>query len=181
MKWQLGRRSGNVEDRRGSGMGIGGILLVVVVSMLMGKNPADVLNQVAGPDTAQTQASAVPADDQASQFVGSVLGSTEDVWGKVFQASGSNYAAPHLVLFSGAVASACGRASAAVGPFYCPNDQKVYLDTSFFQEMQAKLGGGGDFAEAYVIAHEVGHHIQVLTGTAQKIDALRARQHHGRR
>lgn len=183
MKWQLGRRSGNVEDRRGSGMGavgmggmgIGGILLVVVVSMLMGKNPADVLNQVAGPDTAQTQASAVPADDQASQFVGSVLGSTEDVWGKVFQASGSNYAAPHLVLFSGAVASACGRASAAVGPFYCPNDQKVYLDTSFFQEMQAKLGGGGDFAEAYVIAHEVGHHIQVLTGTAQKIDALRAR------
>jgi predicted metalloprotease len=183
MKWQLGRRSGNVEDRRGSGMGamgmggmgIGGILLVVVVSMLMGKNPADVLNQVAGPDTAQTQANAVPADDQASQFVGSVLGSTEDVWGKVFQASGSNYAAPHLVLFSGAVASACGRASAAVGPFYCPNDQKVYLDTSFFQEMQSKLGGGGDFAEAYVIAHEVGHHIQVLTGTAQKIDALRAR------
>jgi predicted metalloprotease len=183
MKWQLGRRSGNVEDRRGSGMGavgmggmgIGGILLVVVISMLMGKNPADVLGGVAAPSGEQTQANAAPVDDQTSQFVGSVLGSTEDVWGKVFQQSGSTYPPPHLVLFSGAVASACGRASAAVGPFYCPNDQKVYLDTSFFQEMQAKLGGGGDFAQAYVIAHEIGHHVQVLTGTAQKVDAMRAR------
>jgi predicted metalloprotease len=117
------------------GMGVGGILLVVV-SMLMGKNPADVLSQVAGPDNGQTQSNAVPADDQSAQFVGSVLGSTEDVWGKVFQASGSAYPAPHLVLFSGAVASACGRASAAIGPFYCPNDQQVYLDTSFFAEVR---------------------------------------------
>jgi predicted metalloprotease len=114
-------------------------------------------------------------DDQSSQFVGSVLGSTEDVWGSVFQKSGSTYPAPKLVLFSGAVASACGRASAAVGPFYCPSDKQVYLDTSFFKEMQARLGGGGDFAEAYVIAHEVGHHIQTITGVNQKVDALRAR------
>jgi predicted metalloprotease len=183
MKWQVGRRSGNVEDRRGQGMGavgmggmgIGGILLVVVISMLMGKNPADVLGGAAGPAPESGQANAAPVDDQTSQFVDSILTSTEDVWSKVFTASGSTYPPPHLVLFSGAVATACGRASAAVGPFYCPNDQKVYLDTSFFEEMRAKLGGGGDFAQAYVIAHEVGHHVQVLTGTAQMLDAMRAR------
>ncbi|MEO7252068.1 MAG: neutral zinc metallopeptidase [Arenimonas sp.] len=181
MKWQLGRRSENVEDRRGmgavgmGGLGLGGVIIVTVISLLLGKNPADVLSQVAGPPAEQAQPGAPPVDDQASQFVGNVLGSTEDVWGKVFQQSGRTYPPPHLVLFSNAVASACGRASAAVGPFYCPNDQKVYLDTSFFEEMRSKLGGGGDFAEAYVIAHEVGHHIQVLTGVAGKVDALRAR------
>ena len=186
MKWQVGRRSTNVEDRRGSGgmggmglggMGIGGILLVVVVSLLFGKNPLQVLGQVAeqSPSAQQAPGANPQANDEAYQFVGNILGSTEDVWGKFFQQSGSQYPAPTLVLFSGVVGSACGRASAAVGPFYCPGDRKVYLDTSFFNDMRTKLGAGGDFAEAYVIAHEVGHHIQTLTGTAAKVDALRAR------
>src|SRR3990167_11239573 len=187
MKWQLGRRSSNVEDRRGQGigakgiggLGIGGVLVVVVISMLMGKDPTEILGQVAqqqqqGSPT-QTQAQAAPVDDESSQFVGAVLGSTEDTWGKVFDANGSEYPAPKLVLFSGAVASACGQATSAVGPFYCPGDQQVYLDTSFFDEMRARLGGGGDFAEAYVIAHEVGHHVQTVNGVSAKIDALRAR------
>jgi predicted metalloprotease len=186
MKWQVGRRSSNVEDRRGAGggmggmglggMGIGGILLIVVISLLFGKNPLQVLGQVAGEAPTQTQGGVNPqANDEASQFVSSVLGSTEDVWGKIFQQSGAQYPAPKLVLFSGVVGSACGRASAAVGPFYCPGDKQVYLDTSFFNDMRTKLGAGGDFAEAYVIAHEVGHHIQTLTGTAGKVDQLRAR------
>jgi len=185
MKWQVGRRSSNVEDRRGSGgmgvggiggLGIGGILLVVVISMLFGKNPLQVLGQVAGEaPPSQTQGPNPQANDEASQFVASVLGSTEDVWTKVFQQSGATYPTPKLVLFSGMVGSACGRATAAVGPFYCPGDQQVYLDTSFFNDMRTKLGGGGDFAEAYVIAHEVGHHVQTLTGTAAKVDQLRAR------
>jgi predicted metalloprotease len=186
MKWQTGRRSSNVEDRRGSGggggiglggMGIGGILLIVVISLLFGKNPLQVLGQVAG-SMPEQQAPAGPnpqADDEASQFSATILGSTEDVWGQVFQQSGKQYPAPTLVLFSGVVGSACGRATAAVGPFYCPGDQKVYLDTSFFNDMRTKLGGGGDFAEAYVIAHEVGHHIQTLTGVSAKVDQLRAK------
>ena len=183
MKWQTGRRSTNVEDRRGGGgmgmglggMGIGGILLVVVVSLLFGKNPLQVLGQVAGDTPSQTQGPNPQANDEASQFSATILGSTEDTWGRVFQQSGAQYPPPTLVLFSGVVSSACGRASSAVGPFYCPGDQKLYLDTSFFDDMRTKLGGGGDFAEAYVIAHEVGHHIQTLTGTASKVDQLRAR------
>jgi len=159
------------------GLGLGGVAIVVVIALLMGKNPMELLGQVseqAGPAPAQTQPGATPANDQASQFVSAILGSTEDVWGKIFQQNGSTYAAPKLVLFSGAVASACGRASSAAGPFYCPGDRQVYLDTSFFEEMRSKLGGGGDFAEAYVIAHEVGHHIQTLTGVSNKVDAQRA-------
>jgi uncharacterized protein len=180
MKWQLGRRSSNVEDRRGmgvggvGGMGIGGVLLVTVIALLMGKNPLELLGAVQQ-QAPTAQQGAAPVDDENSRFVGSILGSTEDVWNQEFQRSGSQYPAPKLVLFSGMVASACGRASSAMGPFYCPGDRQVYLDTSFFQEMQARLGGGGDFAQAYVIAHEVGHHIQTITGTEQKVDALRAR------
>ena len=181
MKWQLGRRSSNVEDRRGmgaggiGGMGIGGVLLVTVIALLMGKNPLELLGAVQQQAPTPQQQGAAPVNDENSQFVGAILGSTEDVWGQEFQRSGSQYPAPKLVLFSGMVASACGRASSAMGPFYCPGDHQVYLDTSFFQEMQARLGGGGDFAQAYVIAHEVGHHIQTITGTGQKVDALRAR------
>ncbi len=184
MKWKVGRRSSNVEDRRGSGgmgvgglggLGIGGIVLVVVVSLLFGKNPLQVLGQVAGEGAPTQQGAPAPVNDEASQFVATILGSTEDVWGKVFQQSGSTYPAPKLVLFSGMVGSACGRASSAVGPFYCPGDRQVYLDTSFFNDMRTKLGAGGDFAEAYVIAHEVGHHIQTVTGTTQKVDQMRAR------
>ncbi len=183
MKWQIGRRSNNVEDRRGmgavgmGGMGLGGLLIVGVIALLMGKNPLEVMGQVAGQQapTEQTQPGAAPANDTDSQLASVVLGSTEDVWGQVFQKSGSQYPAPKLVLFSGAVRSACGTASSAVGPFYCPGDQQVYLDTSFFDEMRTKLGGGGDFAEAYVIAHEIGHHIQALTGVSDKVEKLRAR------
>ena len=180
MKWQLGRRSSNVEDRRGmgaggiGGLGIGGVLVVTVIALLMGKNPLELLGAVQQ-QAPTAQQGAAPINDENSQFVGAILGSTEDVWGQEFQRSGSQYPAPKLVLFSGMVASACGRASSAMGPFYCPGDHQVYLDTSFFQEMQARLGGGGDFAQAYVIAHEVGHHVQTITGTEQKVDALRAR------
>ena len=189
MKWNLGRRSGNVEDRRGQGpgggggmrLGLGGIVIVVIIAFVTGRNPLELLGLIAQqgqPGTEQTQpgsADAPPADDQAAQFVSTILGSTEDTWGKVFQQSGSAYPPPKLVLFSGAVASACGRATSAVGPFYCPGDRQVYLDTSFFDEMKARLGGGGDFAEAYVIAHEVGHHIQTITGVSEKVNAMRAR------
>jgi predicted metalloprotease len=156
------------------GMGIGGVLLVTVIALLMGKNPLELLGAVQQ-QAPTAQQGAAPINDENSQFVGAILGSTEDVWGQEFQRSGSQYPAPKLVLFSGMVASACGRASSAMGPFYCPGDHQVYLDTSFFQEMQARLGGGGDFAQAYVIAHEVGHHIQTITGTEQKVEALRAR------
>ena len=189
MKWNLGRRSSNIEDRRGQGpgggggmrLGLGGIVIVVIIAFVTGRNPLELLGLIAQqgqPGTVQTQpgsAGAPPADDQAAQFVSTILGSTEDTWGKIFQQSGNAYPAPTLVLFSGAVASACGRATSAVGPFYCPGDQQVYLDTSFFEEMKARLGGGGDFAEAYVIAHEVGHHIQTITGVSEKVNAMRAR------
>jgi len=191
MKWQVGRRSGNVEDRRGQGLGggggmrlgLGGIVIVVIFALITGRNPLELLGLLAQqdqPGTVQTQPgsaepAAPPADDQAIQFVSTILGSTEDVWSRIFQASGNTYPAPKLVLFSGVVASACGQASSAVGPFYCPGDRQVYLDTSFFDEMTSKLGGGGDFAEAYVIAHEVGHHIQTLTGVSDKMNSLRAR------
>ena len=190
MKWRSARRSSNVDDRRGMGpgggggggmkLGLGGIAVVVVIGLLMGKNPLEMLGLVAemqqqapaGPSGPQT---APPVDDEASQFVASILGETEDVWGAIFQASGETYPAPTLVLFSGRVNSACGGATAAVGPFYCPGDQQVYIDLSFFQQMQQRLGGGGDFAEAYVIAHEVGHHVQTLLGVSAKVQAARQR------
>jgi predicted metalloprotease len=179
MKWRVGRQSTNVEDRRGQGMGamgmggmgLGGLVLVLVVSLLFGKNPLELLGAVQSPD-ATTQTGEPPPPTEETQLVGAVLGSTEDVWGAIFRQSGAQYPPPKLVLFSNAVASACGRASSAVGPFYCPGDQQVYIDTAFFNEM-ARLGGGGDFAQAYVVAHEVGHHVQTLTGTADKVDTLR--------
>ena len=190
MKWRSARRSSNVDDRRGAGpgggggggmkLGLGGIAVVVVIGLLMGKDPLQMLGMVAemqqqapaGPAGPQT---APPVDDEASQFVASILGETEDVWGEIFKASGQTYPAPKLVLFSGRVNSACGGATAAVGPFYCPGDQQVYIDLSFFQQMEQRLGGGGDFAEAYVIAHEVGHHIQTLTGVSDKVNQVRQR------
>jgi predicted metalloprotease len=182
MKWRVGRQSTNVEDRRGQGMGamgmggmgLGGVALVVVVSLLFGKNPLEVLGAMSQ-QGAPAQTGEPPPPTEATQFVGTILASTEDVWTAVFKQGGSAYTPPHLVLFSGMVGSACGQASAAVGPFYCPNDQKVYIDTAFFDEMQARLGGGGDFAQAYVVAHEVGHHVQVLTGVAQQIEQARQR------
>ena len=190
MKWRSARRSSNVEDRRGMGpgggggmkLGLGGVAIVVVIGLLMGKNPMELLGllaevqQQAPAGPADTGApTAPPVDDEASQFVASILGETEDVWSAIFQASGQQYPPAQLVLFSGSVNSACGGATAAVGPFYCPGDRKVYIDLSFFQQMRDRLGGGGDFAEAYVIAHEVGHHIQTLTGVSAKVNEIRQR------
>lgn len=186
MKWRAARRSENVEDRRGQrmgggkagGLGIGGIVIVSLIALAMGKNPLELLGLLAQQGAPQAQQSGpeqstAPVDDTASQFIGAILGSTEDAWGGIFQQAGKQYPAPTLVLFSGEVASACGNATAAVGPFYCPGDRQVYIDTSFFEEMKTRLGGGGDFAEAYVIAHEVGHHIQTLTGVSAKVGQLR--------
>ncbi|MBW8310683.1 MAG: zinc metallopeptidase [Rhizobium sp.] len=183
MKWRSARRSSNVEDRRGRGpggggmkLGLGGIAAVVVIGLLLGKSPMEMLGLVAEVQQqapAGQQAPSAPINDEASQFIASILGETEDVWGAIFEASGTQYTPARLVLFSGQVQSACGGATAAVGPFYCPGDQQVYIDLSFFDQMQARLGGGGDFAEAYVIAHEVGHHVQTLTGVSARVNEIR--------
>lgn len=187
MRWRDGRQSNNVEDggsgggglRLGGGkLGIGGIAAVVVISLILGKNPLEMLglvnSVVGGGGPVATQSAAPSAENNANRaFVASILGETEDVWGAIFQANNAQYEQPKLVLFSGGVQTACGGASSASGPFYCPGDHKVYLDTSFFDEMRAKLGGGGDFAQAYVIAHEVGHHVQTLIGVSAKVNAAR--------
>ena len=185
MRWKDARESSNVEDDTGGGsriggahLGIGGIVVVVVLGLLMGKNPLEILSAVTQLNTGApvAQGPAQPSQENAAnrEFVAAILGETEDVWGGMFQAAGSQYEQPHLVLFAQGVQTACGGASSASGPFYCPADHKVYLDTRFFDEMRARLGGGGDFAEAYVIAHEVGHHVQNLIGvSAQVMDARR--------
>lgn len=185
MKWNRARRSENVEDRRGSGgmraaggLGVGGIAVVVVIGLLLGKSPGELLGLVAqlGSELpSQSQPAPAPGEDQAYEFIAAILGETEDVWTAVFASAGGRYAPPRLVLFDGMVTSACGSASAAVGPFYCPGDRQVYLDLSFFREMETRFGGGGQFAEAYVIAHEVGHHIQLLTGVSQQVQQARQR------
>ncbi|MFZ9311386.1 MAG: neutral zinc metallopeptidase [Arenimonas sp.] len=187
MKWRGQRESSNVEiggSGRGGGgglkMGLGGIVLVVILGLVMGKNPMEMLGLVAQMESSAPPAANAPADPNApvteeQQFSKVVLASTEDVWGRIFAASNQQYPPPTMVLFSGSVQSACGGATSAVGPFYCPGDRKVYLDTGFFDEMTAKLGGGGDFAQAYVIAHEVGHHIQTLTGVSDQVNQVRAK------
>jgi uncharacterized protein len=189
MKWRGARQSTNVDDRRGMGpvglggggmkLGLGGTVVLLVVGMIFGINPLEMLGLMGqaqqGAPQVQRDPNAPPATDEESQFVAAILGETEDVWSQVFQANGAQYPAPRLVLFSGAVQSACGGASAAVGPFYCPADQQVYIDLSFFEQMEARLGGGGDFAQAYVIAHEVGHHVQTVTGVSEKVNAVRMR------
>lgn len=188
MRWRGGAESENVEDRRGRGgpvmVGGGlGVLVLVVVFALMGGNPQQLLRllQQAAPPGGQGGAPNAPVDPandpqrELKQFVSVVLKDTEDVWTDLFQQMGSEYEKPKLVLFSGRVQSACGLASAAVGPFYCPADRKVYLDMSFFEEMKQKFNAPGDFAQAYVIAHEVGHHVQKLLGISDKVDAMRRR------
>lgn len=184
MKWRRARQSDNVEDRRGgrngggAKIGLGGIAIIVVIGLLMGKDPMEMLGMV-GEMQQQTPAGgagpAAPVNDEASQFIAAILGETEDVWAAAFAQSGSRYEPARLVLFSGRVQSACGSASSAVGPFYCPGDRQVYIDLGFFEEMKRRLGGGGDFAEAYVIAHEVGHHIQTLSGVSQRVNEARRR------
>ena len=182
MRWKLGRRSANVEDYRGGGgsplgggvgrLGIGGVIAVVVIGTLLGADPMQMLGMIAGVDGGGPQTPSTE-NTENREFVSAILGETEDVWGAIFQASGETYEQPKLILFAGRVQTACGGASSASGPFYCPGDHQVYLDTSFFEEMRAQLGGGGDFAEAYVIAHEVGHHVQTLTGVSAKVNDAR--------
>lgn len=182
MRWRGERQSQNVEDRRGrgpalgrgAGLGCGGLIVVLVISWLTGANPLQLLQiaeQIQPPaasvDAGPAQAG--PPGDELGQFAATVLGSTEEVWQKLFTAQGATYRPPRLVLFDGAVESACGLNSAAVGPFYCPGDQKVYLDLSFFDELSQRFGAPGDFAAAYVIAHEVGHHVQNLLGYSEAV------------
>lgn len=182
MRWRGRRGSSNVEDRRGRGgavvAGGGGLLLVgfVVIALCMGADPATLFRAVQHVEVQAPNGEAPPPEnDEASQFVSVVLADTEDVWGELFAQMGARYREPTLVLFRGRVESACGFQSAAVGPFYCPLDQKVYIDLSFFDEMDRKLGAPGDFAQAYVIAHEVGHHVQKLLGTSDQVNRLRQR------
>ena len=181
MRWQDYRRSDNVEEGSSSGPSMfggglrlsgGAIILVVVVSLLLGKNPLEMLALLMGDGggpVVQTQAPqtaprAPVANDPQTEFVARVLGDTEDVWGGIFQQMGTRYQPPKLTLYHGQIASACGFSSAAAGPFYCPGDRKVYLDLTFFQELSQRFGAPGDFARAYVIAHEIGHHVQNQLG-----------------
>ena len=193
MKWEGNRQSDNVEDRRGEGpmggggirfggrgIGIGTIVVALVGGWLLGINPLTLLGVLSGaapeaPMVQQGPAQRPPADDKMAAFVSTVLADTEDVWKAQFTARGATYQEPRLVLFRGATPTACGTGQAAMGPFYCPGDRKVYIDLQFYEAMRTRLGAPGDFAQAYVIAHEVGHHVQNVMGIAEKVDAMRQR------
>jgi uncharacterized protein len=193
MRWRDMRGSGNIEDREGSGparrlgggmkIGGAGLLAVIVVSLLLGLNPMEVLTGIEGQAPPSAPAPAPPGStpgataptDETKEFVARVLGDTEDTWRSLFQRLGGEYQPPRLVLFRGAVESACGYANAAVGPFYCPGDHRVYLDRSFFEDLSGRFGAPGEFARAYVIAHEIGHHVQNLMGISEKVQAQRGR------
>ena len=193
MLWKKGRRSDNVEDVRdqsggGGGMRFGGgkglslmaVVVIVGFGLLTGQEPMQILEQLGSQltdqpaqQTTQRTGHPIPAADQQAEFVRSILGDTEDTWRQIFQQSGRTYKDPTLVLFRGQVNSACGTATSASGPFYCPADQRVYLDMSFFQEMAQRFRASGEFAQAYVIAHEVGHHVQTLLGLSSKMQMAR--------
>ena len=184
MRWREGRQSSNVEDRRGmsrGGMAIGGGLggiVILVIALLLGADPRQLLEQLPAETQApgtQTSRPVNPEEEELRNFVGAVLADTEDVWNDIFRQMGRQYREPTLVLFTDQVQSACGVAGAAVGPFYCPNDQKLYIDLSFYRELKSRFQAPGDFAQAYVIAHEVGHHIQNLLGTMDQMEAARQR------
>jgi predicted metalloprotease len=190
MRWEGREESTNIEDRRGmrmpggrgAGFGCVGLLVVMVIAMLTGADPRQLLSLLGVVEQLTPQAQqqqvpqgAPPADDPQAKFVGVVLKDTENAWQQVFERSGKRYQNPTLVLFDGRVASACGMASAAVGPFYCPADGKVYLDMAFFRELSQRFGAPGDFAQAYVVAHEVGHHVQNLLGISDQVTALQER------
>jgi len=175
------RASGNVEDRRGIGMvggglGVGGIV-VAVIAYFLGFDPGTALNvaqQVSAPGETRQAPRGAPADEMG-QFVARVLGSSEDVWSRIFQQSGGQYRPPTLVLYDGMTRSACGTGQAAMGPFYCPNDEKLYVDLSFYRDLKNRFHAPGDFAQAYVIAHEVGHHVQKLTGSFKRLENAQGR------
>jgi predicted metalloprotease len=201
MLWRRGRRSDNVEDQRGAGgfgglgggfggprrgVGLGGglgLIVIVVLALLFGVDPTTLLQGLDGTGGYQTEDTRQPgqngsnmgAADEKKEFVSHVLGDTEDTWNALFQQLGRTYQDPRLVLFSGAIQSACGFAQAAMGPFYCPADSKVYIDLSFYDELQRRFQAPGDFAQAYVIAHEVGHHVQHLLGITDQVDRQRSR------
>ncbi|MDO5626062.1 MAG: neutral zinc metallopeptidase, partial [Pseudomonadota bacterium] len=191
MRWEGNRQSSNVEDRRASGggrggfgiggrsIGIGTIVIALVAWGVFGINPLTTIGVLSGggsPAVVQQQpAGQPPANDQGSAFVRTVLASTEDVWNETFRAGGAQYREPRLVLFRGATPTACGTGQSAMGPFYCPGDQTVYLDMDFFDTLSRQLGAPGEFARAYVIAHEVGHHVQTLLGTTARVDGMRGR------
>ncbi len=185
MDWRKGGSSSNVEVDRGGGgrrfgggggrMGLGGLIVLAIIGWVFFKNPLALLDQGGAQLGAPSQGVPAQVDPEQKAFVSAVLHSTEQTWGQIFQAHGATYVEPKLTLFSGGVNTACGSASTAVGPFYCPGDQKVYLDLAFFQQLQDELHSSGDFARAYVIAHEVGHHVQNLTGVFDKVRQLQQR------
>jgi uncharacterized protein len=196
VKWEGQRQSDNVEDRRGEGggrgggfrvgggrgIGLGTIVIALVAGWIFGINPLTLLGVLGGgggvieaPTAQQAPAQRPPAGDEVAAFVSTVLADTEDVWGAVMQSGGAAYREPKLVLFRGAVGTACGTGQSAMGPFYCPGDQKVYLDLGFFDTLRSRMGAPGDFAQAYVISHEVGHHVQNLLGITGKVDGMRGR------
>ena len=194
MKWEGNRESDNVEDARGSGggggggfsfgggrgIGLGTVAIALVAGWIFGINPLTVLGLLSGdgglaPQSQQAPAQRPPADDKMAKFVSVVLADTEDVWRGQFKQMGGTYREPKLVLFRGSVPTACGQGQSAMGPFYCPGDQKVYIDLGFYETMRTRLGAPGDFAQAYVIAHEVGHHVQNLMGITGKVDGMRGR------
>ncbi len=186
MRWRDERQSDNIEDRRGMsiprGAKIGGVsglglVIIVLIGMYFGVDPTILLRGLSGVETptASVQQDVDPTvQDDQRDFVAVVLAETEDVWQEAFRKMGQTYQAPHLVLFSRAVESACGIAGSSVGPFYCPSDQKVYLDLDFFEDLRTQFGASGDFSQAYVIAHEVGHHVQTLLGISQKVHELQS-------
>jgi predicted metalloprotease len=185
MRWKDERRSENVEDRRGippAGLAIGGIgtLIVVLIAMFLGADPRKVLNvmqqnQQAAPQQPGARGPVDPAEEERADFVKATLGLTEDVWTDLFRRMGKEYQEPHLVMFTRSVNSACGHASAAVGPFYCPADQKVYIDLAFYDDLKNKFHVPGDFPEAYVVAHEIGHHVQNLLRISDQVHAAQQR------
>lgn len=189
MRWQRGRKSANVEDRRSTrgrirrpsakgagGLGIGGVIVVVVAAWFLGIDPSVVLQGVSDQSSTRQQTTTqqtAPGDDKLKDFVSVILAHTEDTWTPIFKEMDRTYSPPKLVLYTGQVSSACGLGQAAMGPFYCPGDYKMYIDLSFFQEMKSRLGAPGDFAQAYVIAHEVGHHVQTLLGISKQVNEAR--------
>jgi uncharacterized protein len=191
MKWEGNRQSDNLEDARGSGgprlgvgrgVGLGSIVIALLASWMFGINPMTVLGIMGGgaPTQGSTQAprpagQTSAANEPLAKFVGTVLADTEDVWRAQFQQMNARYSEPKLVLFRGSYPTACGQGESAMGPFYCPGDQKVYIDLGFFETMKTRLGAPGDFAQAYVVAHEIGHHVQNILGTSGKVDAMRGR------